>query len=65
VIPQITIPFGHTLPVQPRSGAATARQARAASAGGIDDAVARCKAQNSPSERARCRERLAREARAR
>ncbi len=63
VVPQINIPLGKQPPVPPKSPASAARSGRAASAGGIDDAVARCEAQVDRQARADCRARLARQGR--
>ena len=63
VTPQISIPLGKTPPVarSPQPIGATRKPTSAAA--GIDDAVARCESQLGEQVRAKCRDRLAREAR--
>ena len=58
---QLTIPLGRKPPATPRSQSAAERSGLAASAGGVDDAVARCEAQVGKRARASCLDRLARE----
>ena len=62
VIPQLSFPLGKKASGQAQPMVLPSRPAAAASAGGIDDAVARCEAQVSEQARASCRARLAREA---
>ena len=65
VTPQISIPFGKTpLPATPPNPNAAKRNLTPAPAG-VEDAVARCEAQIGEQVRAKCRDRLAREARSR
>jgi hypothetical protein len=61
VVPQISIPLGKSLPASSKPTLPTLRPPRpaaAASAGGVNDAVARCEAQADESLRAKCRDRL-------
>ena len=64
VTPQISIPLGKTPPpaTPPNPNAARRKLTPAA---GVEDAVARCEAQIGEQVRAKCRDRLAREARSR
>lgn len=58
VTPQISVPLGRT---PPPGEARNARQQRASSAaGGIDDAAARCKAQEGAQARLQCEDKLSR-----
>jgi hypothetical protein len=54
VVPQIRIPLGRTPPVASHTPAQTRRHEQAAATGGIDDAVARCKAAEAPAARDAC-----------
>ena len=63
VTPQISIPLGRKPP--PISAAPAPPRRNAAPGAGIDDAAARCEAQVGEQVRAKCRDKLAREARAR
>lgn len=65
VVPQINIPLGRKQDPPAKPQPRPPRSARAASAGDIDDAVARCQAQADRQARAACRARLAREDRSR
>ena len=66
VTPQISIPLGKRPPPPLKSESRPARPGgNAASSGGIDDAAARCEAQLGEQVRAKCRDKLAREARSR
>jgi hypothetical protein len=66
VTPQVSIPLGRTppAPLKPPSPPAQ-RPGNAASAGTIEDAVARCEAERGEQVRAKCRDELARQARTR
>jgi hypothetical protein len=64
-VPQINIPFGKTQGAAPKPQSNAPRNSNAASAGGIDDAVARCEAESDAQLRAACRIRLAHEGRTR
>ena len=64
-VPQINIPFGKKQAAAAKLPSSAARSGNAASAGGIDDAVARCEAEVDRHMRATCRARLAREDRSR
>jgi hypothetical protein len=64
-VPQINIPFGKNQAAAAKLPSSAARSGNAASAGGIDDAVARCEAEVDRHVRATCRARLAREDRSR
>ncbi len=57
VIPQIVIPVGRRLPVEPKPSPANARPGKASASGSIDDAAARCRAQVSQQARALCDDR--------
>lgn len=59
VVPQVTIPLGKGSPVAPKPPTRPGRRSQAASAAGIDDAVARCEAQSDARQRADCRAALA------
>ncbi|WP_088279540.1 hypothetical protein [Ideonella sp. A 288] len=59
VIRQFTIPLGPSTPPVPKPPARPDRRGQAASAAGIDDAVARCEAQSDARQRAACRAKLA------
>ena len=61
--PQIIIPLGRKTDTPRVSRTAATRGAAAASAGGIDDAAARCEAQTSAPLRATCRRQLAHQTR--
>ena len=63
VTPQISIPLGKTPPAARTPEPIGAKRNRPAGAAGVDDAVARCEAQVGEQVRAKCRDRLAREAR--
>ncbi len=63
VAPQISIPFGKKPTTTPRRVERLPPRGKAAAAGTVDDAAARCGAQADPQERATCRAKLAREAR--
>jgi hypothetical protein len=65
VTPQVSIPFGKRPSPQLTSEAKVVRRGNAASAGGIDDAAARCEAQMGEQVRVKCRDKIAREAKAR
>ncbi len=65
VVPQIRIPLGKTPPAPVLSRAEQQRQDKTAAQGGVDDAVARCKAAATPGERDECLTRLGRPDRAR
>lgn len=65
VVPQIRIPLGKTPPAPVLSRAQQQRQDKTAAQGGVDDAVARCKAAATPGERDECLTRLGRPDRAR
>ncbi len=54
VVPQIRIPLGRTPPVAAHTPAQTQRHDQAAAMGGVDDAVARCKATEAPAAREAC-----------
>lgn len=62
VSPQITIPLVRK-PVPRRDGRTASPPPGAAPAGGVDDAAAHCESQADPQERARCKSRLAPQAR--
>jgi hypothetical protein len=64
-VPQINIPFGKKQAAAAKLPSNAARSSNAASAGGIDDAVARCEAEADRHVRATCRARLAHEDRSR
>jgi hypothetical protein len=64
-VPQINIPFGKKAALPKQEPIKPARGSNAASAAGIDDAVARCEAEPDRQVRANCRARLAREGRSR
>jgi hypothetical protein len=59
-VPQINIPLGKTPAAAPTKPSSAPRGGNAASAAGIDDAVARCEAEVDQSVREVCRARLAR-----
>jgi hypothetical protein len=63
VTPQINMSFGKIPPASPSAARPVPRSA-AASATGVNDAAARCEAQDSDSLRASCRAKLARESKA-
>ena len=63
VTPQISIPLGKTPPAARTPEPIGAKRNRPAADAGIDDPVARCEAQVGEQVRAKCRDRLAREAR--
>ena len=63
VTPQISIPLGKTPPAARTPEPIGVKRNRPADAAGVDDAVARCEAQVGEQVRAKCRDRLAREAR--
>ena len=63
VTPQISIPLGKTPPAARTPELIGARRNRPAADASVDDAVARCEAQVGEQVRAKCRDRLAREAR--
>ena len=63
VTPQINIPLGKTPPAAKTPELIGAKRNRPAADAGADDAVARCEAQVGEQVRAKCRDRLAREAR--
>ena len=63
VKPQISIPLGKTPPAARTPEPIGVKRNRPADAAGVDDAVARCEAQVGEQVRAKCRDRLAREAR--
>jgi hypothetical protein len=65
VAPQVSIPLGKKPPAPLKSDAGASRRKNGAPPGGIDDAAARCEAQVGEQVRAKCRDQLAREARAR
>jgi hypothetical protein len=65
VAPQINIPLGKTPRPSVKSESRAVRPGKAASAGGIDDAAARCEAQADEQVRAKCRDDRARDARSR
>jgi hypothetical protein len=54
VVPQVRIPLGRTPPVPAHTPAQTRRHDQAAAMGGVDDAVARCKAAEAPAARDAC-----------
>lgn len=55
VIPQINVPLGRTPPGNaPATGAEAQRRRQAAANGGVDDGVARCKAQTTAAARREC-----------
>jgi hypothetical protein len=54
VVPQIRIPLGRTPPAPAHTSAQTRRHDQAAAMGGVDDAVARCKAAEAPAVREAC-----------
>lgn len=60
VVPQISVPLGRTPPAPAKTQAEVQRQRRTEAAGGVDDAVARCKAQTTRAARAECMDRLGR-----
>jgi hypothetical protein len=60
VTPQISIPLGKTAPAPLKTPARTSRAGSPAPAGGIDDATARCQAEEDASLRAECLDRVAR-----
>jgi hypothetical protein len=61
VTPQISLPFGKPPPsASPTAEARPVPRSAAASATGVDDAAARCEAQDTDSLRAACRAKLAR-----
>jgi hypothetical protein len=66
VTPQVSIPLGKKPPppTRPKASSGTAPR-NGAAAGGINDAAARCEAQVDKQARATCRDKLARETRAR
>ena len=59
VTPQISIPLGKTAPAPLKTPARAPRAGSPAPAGGVDDAAARCQAEEDASLRAECRARLA------
>ena len=63
VTPQISIPLGKTPPAARTPEPIGPKRNRPAADAGVDDAVARCEAQVGEQVRAKCRDRLAREAR--
>ncbi len=63
VTPQVSIPLGKTPPAARTPEPIGAKRNRPAADAGVDDAVARCEAQIGEQVRAKCRDRLAREAR--
>ena len=63
VTPQISIPLGRKPP--PAGVVPAPPRGNAAPGAGVDDAAARCEAQVGEQVRAKCRDKLAREARAR
>ena len=65
VTPQISIPFGKTPPPATAPNPNAARRNPSPGPAGVEDAVARCEAQIGEQVRAKCRDRLAREARSR
>ena len=65
VTPQISIPFGKKPPPPTRPDPRAPHPGNAASASSADDAVARCEAERGEQVRAKCRDRLAHEARSR
>ena len=54
VIPQINLPIGRTPPVNPPTRAEAQRQSQARANGGVDDGVARCKAETTAAARREC-----------
>ena len=65
VTPQISIPLGKKPPARLKPESRAVPRGNAPSASGIDNAAARCEAQSGEQVRAKCRDRLAREARSR
>ena len=65
VTPQISIPFGKTPPPATAPNPNAARRNPSPGPAGVEDAVARCEAEIGEQVRAKCRDRLAREARSR
>ena len=65
VTPQISIPLGKTPPAARTPEPIGAKPNRLPAPVGLEDAVARCEAQAGEQVRAKCRDRLAREARSR
>jgi hypothetical protein len=65
VTPQVTIPLRKTQDAAPKFDPRAARRSKPASTGGINDAAARCEAQSDEQARAKCLDKLAREARKR
>ena len=59
VTPQIVIPLGKTAPAPLKTPARAPRTGNPAPVGGVDDAAARCQAEEDASLRAECRARLA------
>jgi hypothetical protein len=62
VTPQISIPFGKSPRATDKPPARQVRRGATPASGGIDDGAARCEAQPDAAARARCRDKLAREA---
>ena len=65
VTPQISIPLGKAPPAARTPEPIGAKRSRSPATAGVDEAVARCEAQIGEQVRAKCRDRLAREARSR
>jgi hypothetical protein len=60
VTPQISIPLGRTTPAPQPTPAPPPRAGNPTATGGVDDAAARCQAEEDATLRAECRDRLAR-----
>jgi hypothetical protein len=54
VIPQLSVPLGRTPPAPAQTKADLERKRQAASKGGVEDSIARCKAAPTKSEREDC-----------
>ena len=63
VVPQISIPLGKTAHPRVKAEPRAVPRSKAASAGGVDDAAARCEAQSDEQASAKCLGKLSRESR--